>query len=196
MPLKPELLPPASTAPSDVAGAEARAADHTVLTRRSVVASVGAAAGVATLGLGLLGCGSSPGPAPSAPPTSNSAPPAAGTGAATPPPAATSPVVPHPVAHGPHLAGLEAIGVGQSVVAHGAGGRTLIVTKTGPDTAVAHSAICTHMGCTVAPAGTHLQCPCHGSAFNAATGAVVHGPASKPLPAFAVTVDHGEVYQQ
>jgi Rieske Fe-S protein len=45
----------------------------------------------------------------------------------------------------------------------------------------AFSAICTHQGCTVAPAGKELDCPCHGSVYNAATGEVMGGPAPRPL---------------
>jgi len=53
----------------------------------------------------------------------------------------------------------------------------------------AHSATCTHQGCVTAPDGTSLACPCHGSRFDALTGAVQNGPATKPLAAWPVSVD-------
>lgn len=50
------------------------------------------------------------------------------------------------------------------------------------------SSICTHAGCTVdPPKNGQLNCPCHGSKFDAATGAVLVGPAVKPLPKYTVT---------
>ncbi len=55
--------------------------------------------------------------------------------------------------------------------------------------------MCTHPGCQVAPRGAELVCPCHGSVFAAGTGAVLRGPASKPLPAVAVKVQDGEVVE-
>jgi Rieske Fe-S protein len=52
--------------------------------------------------------------------------------------------------------------------------------------------VCTHQGCTAAPAGAtgarQVNCPCHGSQFDS-NGAVIRGPAASPLVHFAVTVD-------
>ena len=58
----------------------------------------------------------------------------------------------------------------------------------------AHSAICTHAGCTVEYGGGQLVCPCHGSIFDATTGAVLQGPAATPLPARRVIERGGQLY--
>lgn len=52
----------------------------------------------------------------------------------------------------------------------------------------AASAVCTHLGCTVAhfQSDQKFHCPCHGSVFDA-DGSVLHGPAPKPLQWFEVT---------
>lgn len=52
----------------------------------------------------------------------------------------------------------------------------------------AASAVCTHLGCTVAhfQSDQKFHCPCHGSVFDA-DGAVMHGPAPKSLQWFEVT---------
>jgi Rieske Fe-S protein len=49
------------------------------------------------------------------------------------------------------------------------------------------------MGCTVKPEGNKLNCPCHGSQYDALTGKVLRGPAPDPLPKIAVTVSNGNV---
>jgi cytochrome b6-f complex iron-sulfur subunit len=50
------------------------------------------------------------------------------------------------------------------------------------------SAVCTHLGCTVAyfQRDQNFHCPCHGSVF-AADGSVEHGPAPRALDWFEVT---------
>jgi cytochrome b6-f complex iron-sulfur subunit len=88
---------------------------------------------------------------------------------------------------------LSAVPVGSAVAAKDASGKPVVVARPAQDRVVAFSAVCTHMGCTVAPAGTTLKCPCHGSAFDATTGAVLNGPASRPLPSVSVRVDGGSV---
>jgi cytochrome b6-f complex iron-sulfur subunit len=52
------------------------------------------------------------------------------------------------------------------------------------------SAVCTHLGCTVARSGEGLACPCHGSRF-AADGANLTGPAARPLPYLALKLNAG-----
>jgi Rieske Fe-S protein len=83
--------------------------------------------------------------------------------------------------------------MGGAVSATGPKGEKLIVAQPTSGKAVAFSAICTHMGCTVAPSGAKLNCPCHGSVFDALTGKNVSGPAPKPLPAVDVHVADGNV---
>lgn len=58
---------------------------------------------------------------------------------------------------------------------------------------VAYSKICTHMGCPVAlyeQQTRHLLCPCHQSTFDLTQNCkVIFGPAKRPLPQLAITVD-------
>ena len=109
-------------------------------------------------------------------------------------PTAGSTATGDPGSSGAELASLAGIPVGGCIAAKGADGKPIIIAQPTQGTAVAFSAICTHLGCTVAPSsGRNLKCPCHGSAFDATTGAVVNGPAAKPLPAVAVHVAGGSV---
>ncbi|MFN2518762.1 MAG: Rieske (2Fe-2S) protein [Jatrophihabitantaceae bacterium] len=71
----------------------------------------------------------------------------------------------------------------------------IVLTRTSTDEVHAFSAVCTHQGCTVDKvAGGSIDCPCHGSRFDASTGAVVSGPASRALPSIPVVVRAGSVY--
>jgi Rieske Fe-S protein len=65
----------------------------------------------------------------------------------------------------------------------------VVVTQTSAGDYKAFSAVCTHQGCTVSGVSNGvITCPCHGSAFDIATGAVRQGPATQPLPAKSVSV--------
>ena len=51
---------------------------------------------------------------------------------------------------------------------------------------------CTHMGCSLAKGkldGTTVTCPCHGSQFDVTTGAVLRGPATRPVRSHHVQVE-------
>lgn len=94
--------------------------------------------------------------------------------------------------------GLVALGdvpVGGAVSATAADGAAVIIAQPTAGTVLGFSAICTHLGCTVAPDGAELRCPCHGSVFEAATGRNVDGPAPRPLDAFPVRIDGDQVVE-
>jgi Rieske Fe-S protein len=93
------------------------------------------------------------------------------------------------------LAKVSDIPVGGAVSAETADGKPLIVSQPSDGEIVAFSAICTHQGCTVAPAASMIKCPCHGSTYDLATGVNTGGPAPKPLTEVPVKVEHGEVVQ-
>lgn len=94
---------------------------------------------------------------------------------------------------GQRLDALDSVPVGQAVAVRLPDGSAGILARPTEATAACFSATCTHQGCTVVPAGAQLQCPCHGSAFNALTGAVINGPATRPLAQIAVHVAGGDV---
>jgi cytochrome b6-f complex iron-sulfur subunit len=94
---------------------------------------------------------------------------------------------------GSPLAKLSDIKVGEAVAAKGADGKPIIIARPSATTVAAFSAICTHQGCTVAPAGKELDCPCHGSVYNATTGQVINGPAPRPLSPVKVSLSGDNV---
>ncbi|HEX2804952.1 MAG TPA: Rieske (2Fe-2S) protein [Kineosporiaceae bacterium] len=141
--------------------------------RRGVVA-LGAAAALGVTGIAAsAGCGSS-----------SSGTPTAQTGTASAAGSSGSSGVLIPLAKVP---------VGGSVLAAGPDGKPIVIAQPEEGKVVAFSAICTHQGCKVIPNGKRLDCPCHGSIFDAFTGAVIHKPAPSPLPSVAVKVSGSNV---
>jgi thiosulfate dehydrogenase [quinone] large subunit len=62
---------------------------------------------------------------------------------------------------------------------------------------LAFDAVCPHAGCTVAydQSARVIACPCHGSQFNAATGAVESGPAPTGLKPITISPgSNGQLY--
>jgi len=55
---------------------------------------------------------------------------------------------------------------------------------------------CTHRSCNLSSGvfeGETVKCPCHKSVFNVETGEVMHGPASKPEPKYAVKIEEEQI---
>lgn len=73
--------------------------------------------------------------------------------------------------------------------------KLVVVTQPTAGEYKAFSAICTHMGCTVDAIndGT-IDCPCHGSQYSIKNGAVLAGPAPRPLPAKQITVTGDNIF--
>lgn len=70
----------------------------------------------------------------------------------------------------------------------------IVVTQPKSGEFRAFSAICTHRGCTVGSvSGGTINCPCHGSKFSAADGAVKSGPATEALSAKSVKVEGNKI---
>jgi Rieske Fe-S protein len=71
----------------------------------------------------------------------------------------------------------------------------VVLTRDAAGQVHGFSAVCTHQGCTVEKVqnGT-IDCPCHGSRFDASTGAPVAGPAKRPLPPVEVVVRDNAVF--
>lgn len=75
-------------------------------------------------------------------------------------------------------------------------GKPAILVHLPDESWVAYSAACTHKGCEVGYQleSQQLGCPCHGSVFDPADGgAVVNGPAEKPLDEVKVKTEGDKV---
>ncbi|MFF9401374.1 Rieske (2Fe-2S) protein [Streptomyces sp. NPDC014744] len=72
--------------------------------------------------------------------------------------------------------------------------RDVVVTQPKTGEFKAFSSKCTHQGCTVSSVSDGaINCPCHGSTFDVATGDVMSGPASQALPARPIKVENGTI---
>lgn len=70
-------------------------------------------------------------------------------------------------------------------------GTPICVARIG-DRLLAVDDTCTHAGCSLAEGeldGTIVTCPCHGSQFDMRTGAVLRGPAQRPVRSRALAVE-------
>lgn len=159
----PTTVPPAGTDPVRATG----------LSRRAVVAGAG---GVAAAGL-LTACGG--GSTATAPGT-----PAAAPTAAAPSEPATEPSA---SSSGTALASTSEVPVGGGKIF---ADKDVVVTQATSGEFKAFSATCTHQGCKVKSVENgQIVCPCHGSKFAVADGAVSAGPAKRPLPEKTISVE-------
>jgi len=93
---------------------------------------------------------------------------------------------------GRRLASLAQVPVGGGLILPTA---RIVLSRSSNGTVHGFSAVCTHQGCTVTSIRNGMiGCPCHGSRFDAQTGAVLAGPAPRPLPPIRVVIRDGEIY--
>ena len=84
--------------------------------------------------------------------------------------------------------------VGGGLKVESTSGVLMIVQPTRGNFA-AYSAICTHAGCEVSRAtASAIICTCHDSEFSTSDGAIVSGPASRPLKKFDVIERNGMLF--
>jgi Rieske Fe-S protein len=168
------------------------ALDHSCPARRCVLAAAAAGAAVVLGGCSTYGGQQSSPPPPPAGDASSAGAGDAGAGSAAP-----SGAAPSGAAAGAGKAAAQAL-VALSDVPVGGGkilaDKGIVITQPTAGTVKAFSTVCTHQGCAVSKvAGGTINCPCHGSKFAIADGSVAGGPAPRPLPPVAVTVQDGQV---
>lgn len=88
----------------------------------------------------------------------------------------------------------DSMAVGQALLVR-RGRDPIFVIRTGEDTWIGLSAVCTHLHCVLQwdSEEEHLNCPCHRGAFDT-NGNVLHGPARSGLQRYRVETRLGEIY--
>lgn len=99
---------------------------------------------------------------------------------------------PNPSPNGHLLAEVSRIPLGGGIIL---AADKIVLSRSEAGRVRGFSAVCTHQGCLVGSVHNgQIICPCHGSRFDAQTGAVINGPAALPLPSVPVAVENGGVY--
>ena len=154
-------------------------------TRRGVLAGVG----LVGLASAITACGA--GTSSSTPAAANAAGTTGGAGTAAPASSAAAGGASSSSATNA-LAATSKIPVGSGMIFPGA---QVVVTQPTAGEFKAFSAVCTHMGCIVNQISNQtIDCPCHGSQYSITSGAVVAGPAPRPLPAKQIKVSGGSIF--
>jgi len=72
----------------------------------------------------------------------------------------------------------------------------IVISQPTPGEIAAFSTTCTHQGCPVSQVSeAGIVCACHNSVFSTLDGSVISGPATKPLAPIAVTVSEDQVFK-
>ncbi|MEZ0067192.1 Rieske Fe-S protein [Streptacidiphilus sp. MAP12-20] len=169
---------------------DAASAFEPTASRRTVLAGVGVVGATAVLAACSSGGsgGSSSGGGATAPTTT---PPASTTAPATGGGSPSGPAASSPAAQGAALGPVSDVPVGGGKVYTT---QKVVVTQPTANDFKCFTAICTHMGCTVASvSGGTINCPCHGSQYHITDGSVAHGPAPAPLAPEKITVSGGQI---
>jgi thiosulfate dehydrogenase (quinone) large subunit len=183
-------------------GTSAAQSGETTIDRRSALRRAGVAGGLGAFALvlgaadNLLGSHFSKSSTAAASPTTTTTTTATSVGTSTPSSTGSSPTTSPPSGEEIGLASAIALGEALAFTDQDRGIPAYCVHKSA-DEFVAFSAICTHAGCTVGfdRSTTEFVCPCHGSIYNALTGAVIRGPAPLPLPPITVQLaSNGTLY--